>query len=227
MDRKLALIELEDMIVGIQKPHPLRVGIDGIDCAGKSTLADELDVLLRGKGHDTIRASIDGFHNPRAIRYHEGRSSPQGYFQDSFDLGAVLTCLLLPLGPGGSMNYQVAVYDFRSDRTMDTPVQTAKPASILLFDGIFLHRPELMQYFDITIFVETSYDTALKRAIKRDTALLGNEQAVVELYHQRYIPAQRLYLAQFNPLQKANIVFLNDNLNEPDIIISGDIPEDG
>ncbi len=49
----------------------LRVAIDGIDAAGKTTLADELAELLDRADCQVLRASIDGFHHPASVR---GRS---------------------------------------------------------------------------------------------------------------------------------------------------------
>ena len=73
------------------RPHPLRVAIDGVDAAGKTTLADELAEPVRALGRPVIRASVDDFHNPRAVRYRMGDDSPEGYFQDSFDLATIRT----------------------------------------------------------------------------------------------------------------------------------------
>lgn len=61
-----------------------RVGIDGVDGAGKTIFADELAVALRGFGRPAVRVSLDGFHNPRHVRYRGGRSSPEGFWLDSY-----------------------------------------------------------------------------------------------------------------------------------------------
>ena len=42
MTREQALRQLAGMVVSRIHPHPLRVAIDGIDAACKTTLADEL-----------------------------------------------------------------------------------------------------------------------------------------------------------------------------------------
>lgn len=57
----------------------LRVAVDGIDGAGKSTLADELTRWLQGSGVTVIRSTIDSFHNPRAVRWQRGKGSPVGF----------------------------------------------------------------------------------------------------------------------------------------------------
>ena len=49
---------------------------------------------------------------------------------------------------GGSGRYRVAVFDHRSDSPVAEPERHALPASILVLDGIFLHRPELRDCWD-------------------------------------------------------------------------------
>jgi uridine kinase len=62
-------------------PLPARVGVDGVDAAGKTTLADALAARLP----DAERLSADDFHRPPEERYRQGRESPVGYYEDSFD----------------------------------------------------------------------------------------------------------------------------------------------
>src|ERR671936_3199905 len=85
----MAVEELANRIETVRRPHPVRVAIDGVDAAGKTTLADELAAVLRGRGREVIRASIDGFLRPRAERYRRGELSPEGYYHDSFDYAAL------------------------------------------------------------------------------------------------------------------------------------------
>ena len=112
------LIELlADRIQSIVLPHPVRVAIDGVDGVGKTTLANELIEPLQRRGLPVIRGSIDGFHNPRQVRYRRGRESPEGFFRDSFDHDAVVVNLLIPLGPDGSRRHRTAVFNYRTKTT--------------------------------------------------------------------------------------------------------------
>lgn len=63
----------------------VRVGIDGVDGAGKTVFGDELAQVLRESGRRIIHASVDSFHHPRSIRYRLGRHSPHGFFRDSYN----------------------------------------------------------------------------------------------------------------------------------------------
>ena len=70
-------------------PPPARVAVDGVDAAGKTTLADELAALVPGAG----RLSADDFLRPPADRYRRGRDSPEGYYLDSFDHARLRTAV--------------------------------------------------------------------------------------------------------------------------------------
>jgi uridine kinase len=74
----------------------LRVGIDGRDGAGKTTLADRLASALDAGPALILRSGIDGWHDPEAVRYRRGRLSPEGYYPDSFDLDHLKKELLDP-----------------------------------------------------------------------------------------------------------------------------------
>jgi uridine kinase len=59
------LDRLAEAIESVTTAHPLRVAVDGPPGAGKTTLADDLALLLRGRGREVIRSSIESFHLPR------------------------------------------------------------------------------------------------------------------------------------------------------------------
>ena len=143
------------MIHSLKLQHPIRVAIDGIDGAGKTSMADELVEPLTALGRPVIRASVDGFHRPRAERYRRGEASPEGYYRDSFDNAALTSALLEPLGPAGDRRFRTAIFDYRSEGPVSQRVRTADRRAVLLFDGVFLLRPELVRSWDFTIFVKT------------------------------------------------------------------------
>lgn len=199
----------------------MRVAIDGVDGAGKTTLADELVRPLRERGRPVLRASIDRFHNPRAVRYRRGPTSPEGYYRDSFDYQALTSVLLEPLGPGGDLRCRTAVFDFRTDSAMPSPVHHVQPGTILLFDGVFLLRPELYRYWDYTVFVAVDFEVSVERAVHRDLALFGTPEAVREQYRQRYVPGQQAYLRECRPGERADAVVENDDLDRPRVWFRG------
>ena len=218
MERLQLINSLAKQIIQIQRPHPLRVAIDGPDAAGKTTLAQELIAPLQAYGRPVIRASIDGFHNPARLRHQRGSASPEGYFYDSFNYSALIESLLAPLGPGGSRQYHSAVFDYRSDSEMHTATEVAEENVVLLFDGVFLLREELLAYWDFTVFVEAGIQTTLRRAEQRDAALLGSVEEVRDRYERRYIAGQRLYFARCRPRERAKVAIDNNDPLNPRVV---------
>jgi uridine kinase len=217
MKRHTLIRKLSYDIVRVAKPHPVRVAIDGIDNAGKTTLADELGQELRRSGYHIIRASIDGFHRTREERYRRGHLSPEGYFYDSFNLDALKDNLLKPLGPAGNLCFTKEIFDFNKDMPTNRIVEKAHPDAILLFDGVFLLRPELISYWDFSVFLHITFKTALQRALKRDVKRFGNTQEAGKRYQKRYLPGQKLYLKTTNPMQNADIIVNNNDPTNPKI----------
>ncbi len=214
--------ELLELLTGLllerEPPHPLRVAIDGPDAAGKTMLADELAELLTDR-RPVVRAGIDGFHNPRELRYRGGAGSPEGYYLDSFDYEAVRKLLLDPLGPGGSRRYRRACFDYRIDEKVEAPEEEAPFDAILLFDGVFLLRDELRAFWDFSIFVDAEFDEIVRRAETRDRELMGGAAAVRERYRRRYIPGQELYFNSCTPREVSDIVVDNTDLDDPKLIL--------
>src|ERR1700758_261358 len=160
--------DLLDRLVGtiesVTIPHPLRVAVDGPPAAGKTTLADELALLLRTRGREVIRASTESFHLPRAQRYRHGEFSPEANYHDSFDYDTLRRVLLDPLGPDGDRRYQQAGYNLDTDPAVSPPATTAPADAVLLLDGVFLLRPELTGRWDLSIFVSAAFEQILDRA---------------------------------------------------------------
>ena len=212
--RGAVLAQLADLIVGVRRPHPTRVALDGVDAAGKTTLADELAPLVEARGRASVRASLDGFHRPRAERHRRGRDSADGYYRDAFDLAALRRELLEPLGPGGSRRYRTATFDLAADVPLETAQRLAPDDAVLLVDGVFLQRPELDEHWDLRVFVHVELGEALRRGVERDGT------ATRELYERRYLAAQRRYLAAVSPRERADAVVVNDDPASPRLVRS-------
>ncbi|WP_117215584.1 uridine kinase [Allorhizocola rhizosphaerae] len=202
---------LSDELARRAAAHTLRVCVDGPDAAGKTTLADELADRL-GRHRPVIRLSIDRFHLPQAIRHQRGPLSAEGYYHDSFDYETVAEAVLRPLGPGGDGRYLPAVFDYRTERASHAARQQAPPGAVLLFDGVFMLRPKLRDFWDMSIYLHVDPEVTLHRARLRDLELFGSVEAVEQRYRRRYLPGQELYRADAHPIGTATVVL---NTNDP------------
>jgi uridine kinase len=213
VERAAFLAELTRRIISIRPQGVARVAITGVDGAGKTSLANELAPLVEAH-RPLIRASIDGFHNPRAVRYARGRTSPEGFYRDSFNLAAFRSVLLDPLAPGGSGRYRAAAFDHRTDSALEMEEQTAPSNAVLLVDGIFLQRPELDGAWDLTIFLDVSFAQTFARMAVRD----GSPADETDPANQRYRQGQQLYLEECQPRARAHILVDYTKLDTPKIV---------
>ncbi len=215
MEHSAALIaEIAQAILGAQGPGVMRVGIDGVDGAGKTRFADGLAQALQARGAQVIRAGVDGFHHPKAVRYRQGRWSPEGFYRDSYDYACLKQVLLDPLSPGGSGGYRCAAFDHQADAPVAAEPQTAQTGEILVFDGIFLHRPELRAYWDFSVFLAVRFAQSIPRLGARD----GGPTDPAARENRRYVEGQQRYLRECAPAQTATVVIDNNDWSRPHIL---------
>jgi uridine kinase len=172
---------------------PLKVAIDGRCAAGKSVLADELGALISSEGFQVMRLSIDEYHHPQDRRYRQGEYSAQGYYEDAYDYEAVVETVLKPLVNAGS-------------------------DAVLVFDGIFLFRPELDRYWDFRILLDVDRATSLSRAIARDTGIIGTADVTRHKYEVRYEPAWQIYWNAERPESNADVIVDNRDVYHPKML---------
>jgi uridine kinase len=203
--RRRVLEQVAQAIAGVAaRDRVMLVAIDGVDGAGKSTFGDELAPHLEAGGRTVIRASVDSFHRPRAERYTRGRDSPEGFFRDSYDYERLKAALLDPLQAG--LDFRRAAFDVETDQRVLSPLEHAQPGSILVFDGIFLHRPELRDYWDFSIYLEVPW--------QKNHHLTKHP----EWNLPRYAEGQSIYIRECGPAALATMVIDNTKLESPVII---------
>ena len=219
--RRAVLDRVAAAVLALPATRIVRVGIDGVDGAGKTTLADELRDRLAESGRPVIRASVDGFHHPKPVRYRRGRYSPEGFYRDSYDYAALRRLLLDPLGPGGTGRFRRAIFDVDADHPVDAPEERAMPGSILLLDGIFLHRPELRDTWDLSVVLRGEWIRSHRRRDATGTPEPVDPEAPAT---RRYRDGQRLSFHECAPWECASIVVDNDDLDAPFVVERGGRP---
>ena len=212
--REEMLVRVADAVGSVRVDHPTRVAVDGPPAAGKTTLADELAAVLRARGRVVIRATIEGFLFPRARRYRRGEYSATGCYFETHDYGSLNRVLLDPLGPHGDRRFQDAVYDRDADIPLRPPLATAPVDAVLVFDGVFLLRPEIRDRWELRVFVSTAFATTVERALVRERDVLSAAD-IERRWRKRYIPSQEFYFATVRPTDLADVVVHNDEPRQP------------
>lgn len=215
--RAQLLGDVADRVPTLSLPRCVRVAVDGVDGVGKSTFAGELAAVLSGRGRSVVHVSADGFLHPRAVRHQRGRHSPEGFWLDSYDHGALVHDVLEPFGPDGSRRHRRAVRDPRTDRILDLPWQVAPSGSVLVVDGLFLHRDELAPFWEFSIFLDAPFEVTVARMAQRD----GSQPDPHHPANARYVGGQRLYFSACAPLQRADVVIDNTDVARPVLVAAG------
>lgn len=202
-------------VLELKTNHPIRVGISGITASGKTTIANELAKELQSRKKNVIRTSIDNFHHPKSIRYRQGKESAIGYYEDAHDYESFKEKLLIPLGPKGDLHFQTDSLDLERDEYVHPELQLASKDMILIVDGTFLFKKDLIDLYDYKIFVKTDFELARSRGAKREEKNFGSYEIAQDMFKNRYHAACKLYLEQHLPELHADVVVHNNNLKNP------------
>jgi uridine kinase len=202
------------------------VGIDGRSGSGKSTFADELAAVVERSGRPVIRSTTDLFHRPRLDRMRRGPTSAEGYYLDSHQIDVIVDELLEPFRDGSP---RVLVGAF--DEPRDEAVRLVAPVpdqAVLVFDGLFVHRPELAGFWDTSVLLhadrrcDASWLAFLEADLPADpvarAALL--DERLERARWPRYRRGWQAYAEAVGPLPSA-IHIDNEDLATPSITRPG------
>ena len=144
------LVELIDSL----GDHRLRVAIDGLTAAGKTSLGHEVARGLARRGRRVFRASLDDFKRPWSERHRYDRISGEGYYRNAFDPVAVCDLLLDPSAP--TADGRVALRSIDPVTQIDhSAIKTVMPTNgVLVVDGVFAFRPEINPDWDLRVWIE-------------------------------------------------------------------------
>ena len=200
-------------------PGRLRVAVDGLTGAGKTSFGHELAAALRALGRPTMRASMDDFKHPwRHAREHGyDRVSGEGYYRNAYDFRSARDLLLRPAGPTGSGVVVLCGHDPLTGEDHRDKRISAPAGAILIVDSVFAFRPEYNDCWEYRIWLEADPQIALWRGISRDCAAEGFEEAA-RVHRDRYRVSEMIYLAEVHPQALADVIIDNSNLACPHIL---------
>ena len=185
------------------------IAISGPSGAGKTTIANALRTEL-GLHSPASRVALireDDYYRDQSHLKFEQR------LQTNYDHPAALEHSLLrdhlhALQQGAAV--EIPSYDYtqhtRSDKTY-----TQAPVDVLILEGILLFsNAELLQLYDLRVFVHSPLEQCLQRRIARDTAERGRTHADVEAQFEAcVVPMYHEYLHIWQ--QQADVVIDNTN----------------
>ena len=159
MAMPVTMEELAALITSLAARAPLTmVAIEGPSGAGKSTLSRTLHRLLPG----SQVVDLEFFYSDVGVD-PPGGLSPEECYEQHVDWRALDAQVLRPLRRGEPGRYQL--YDWIAEKR--TEWVDVKPEGIVLVDGLYAMRPELMDVYDLTVYVDTPPGERSARLAKR------------------------------------------------------------
>jgi uridine kinase len=200
-------------------PGRLRVAVDGLTAAGKTSFGHELATALRERGRPVMRASLDDFKHPwhHAREHGYDRLSGEGYYRNPWDFTSARELLLKPAGPAGSGIVVLCAHDPLTGQDHRGAAVTTPPGTILVTDGVFAFRPEYNDCWEYRIWLQVDPAAALSRGIARDTPTEGAE-AATQVHRDRYHAAERIYQAEVDPEALADLIIDNNDFGRPQVL---------
>lgn len=191
----------------IPASRSLLVGLSGIDGCGKGYLAKQVEAHLALHAMTSAIINVDGWLNLPAKRF-DANAPAQHFYDNAIRFDEFFSKLVLPLRDRRSLHL---VADFTEETASSYRPHTYdfKDVGVVVVEGIFLFKPAYRKHFDLGIWIDCSFPTALARAISRGQEGLSPANTIAA-YETIYFPAQRIHLAKDRPREHADLVFNND-----------------
>jgi uridine kinase len=196
----------------------LRVAIDGLTAAGKTSLGHELARALSVRGRPVFRASLDDFKRPWSERHLYDRESGEGYYRNAFDQNAACSLLLEPSDPAADGIVALCSIDPLTQIDHSTATSVMPSNGVLIVDGVFAYRPEINSYWDLRIWVEIHAELSVRRGIERDAEMLGSAAEAEALHRDRYLVSEQLYIKEVDPRSFVEVILDNTDFAKPRLV---------
>lgn len=188
------------------------IAINGVDTSGKSIFTNQFAKFLISTGRKTEVLHIDDFHNPLRVRM-TGINEIEAYYKNAFNYDQVISEVLEPLQQKETVNKNVVCLNLDTDKYENEISYNIDNETTLLVEGVLLFRTPLIEYFDAKIFIHITFEEVLKRAKLRDVPKYG--EAFLDKYINKYIPIQKKYMKEHQPLKNSDIIINNQDYSFP------------
>jgi uridine kinase len=207
------LDELARMILERQEAVPadraMLVAISGIDGSGKGFLTEQLATrLAEQKPIRVATINIDGWlHLPQ--RRFSTIKPAEHFYEQGFRFAEMFVQIVLPLRNRRTLRLSAELADATNSDSYRSHDYEFEDIDLILLEGIFLLKRSLRGYYDFTVWVNCSFETAFERALHRGQEGLPPEQLRQD-YDTIYFAAQRIHFDRDQPQIAADATLDND-----------------
>ena len=199
MQKVLELIQNLELPAG----RPALVAISGFGGSGKTTLAQQ----LKDKLGDAEVISIDDFVSDELCERSEDWTG--------FDRERFRQQVLEPARNGESIRYDI--YDF--GQRQFTERRSVRDTRFLLLEGCSIFHPDLMPYYDLSVWIDCPLEIATERGIKRDRAQAPHQDELWHTAHEAlwrtvWMPNEQDFFTKYQPACLADYVYRGEDAGQ-------------
>lgn len=177
--------------------RPVLVAIDGRSGTGKTTIAKKIADRFRGVEINADDFWVGGSND------EWGKRSPKEKAEMAIDWKRIKTEVLEPLLAGKSAAWHL--FDWKAGHGLSESIHQSKPKPLIVFDGAYSTRPEMLDIIDLSILVEVPHDANRRaRLIKREG------EAYMKDWHDRWDIAEDYYFTKIRPSKSFNFIIENN-----------------
>lgn len=184
----------------------LLVGVSGIDGSGKSVFTPQVARELRALGVSVAHFAVDDWHEEIDKRFSQ-HNPGEHFYRHGLRIGDMFREVILPLRDARRL--QVSSRLTNQQGVSVTRAFDLRNVDVVLLEGIFIFKREWRDEFDLAVWIDCSFETALARAIRRSQEGLSAADTIRD-YEHVYFPAQRVHFAEDSPRENADRILDND-----------------
>ena len=169
------------------------VGINGIDCSGKTTFAKSVSKYFTHHKIENDNLDIDNFNNP-AIESETYKAFVSGSWGEE-DLNKY---------------YELIINNSDAIRAVS---ESQKKYPLVILEGIFIYKPQLVNLFDLKIYLDIDISLGRKRFAKRSS--LKQDKRPFEIYDEIWVLSYIRYESEVHPKQIGDLVIDYNDESKP------------
>ncbi|MEM1226149.1 MAG: hypothetical protein AAGJ40_10640 [Planctomycetota bacterium] len=166
------------------------VGINGLDCSGKTTFATSLNAFLAAKGISSVVLNVDDFNDltfqERFYQRYVSDGLPRVDLEDYYN---------------SSINYQGLLSAITARAS---GANQSREPGVTIVEGVFLFKPIFSELFNTKVFLDVSYADAIARYEQRRIQV--GDKRPLSVMTDIWIPAFERYVDRCDPRGQSDFV---------------------
>lgn len=211
IDQALDLID--SAVARLGRTRSTLVALSGIHGSGKGHVARLLAKQLGARKLRTVVINVGRWLNPPDVWL--ATSDPaKRFYRHAVRFDEMFSTLVLPLRDTRFLVVETEIPDELATRHPKRRYEF-NDVDLILLEGIYLLKREYVHHYDVRIWIDCSFETALERAVARGHEDGRSSRETTHAYETIYFPAQLEHFTRDAPRESADTRIVNDYRIQP------------